>query len=180
MRKFMILAATAACAIPAAAAADPPSSSTPNPSQTCSAERTRIGQVAFGQLYGTNANRANAFGKCVAKQAALQRGDAARASARCRAEQDDANFAATHGGKTFTQFYGTNANGRNAFGKCVSGKARAANDARQRTEVNAARACRAEQLAGPAAFRVKYGTNANKSNAFGRCVSAKARAQNPS
>src|SRR6266542_3688389 len=43
----------------------------------------------------------------------------------CRAEQADAAFAAGHGGKTFAQFYGTNGNQQNAFGKCVSTKAQA-------------------------------------------------------
>ena len=44
---------------------------------------------------------------------------------------------------------------------------------------NAARLCVAERGAtaeSRAAFRVKYGTNANGSNAFGRCVSARAKA----
>jgi len=36
------------------------------------------------------------------------------------------HFAAAHGGKSFTDFYGTNKNKKNAFGKCVSGKAKAA------------------------------------------------------
>jgi hypothetical protein len=38
----------------------------------------------------------------------------------CRALQSDASFAANHGGKTFEQFYGSNKNGENAFGECVS------------------------------------------------------------
>jgi hypothetical protein len=44
---------------------------------------------------------------------------------------------------------------------------------------NAARQCRAERGATSEsrnAFKVKYGTNANGSNAFGRCVSVRARA----
>jgi hypothetical protein len=41
----------------------------------------------------------------------------------CTAEQADASFAANHGGKSFAQFYGANANDANAFGKCVSMKA---------------------------------------------------------
>ena len=31
---------------------------------------------------------------------------------------------ATHDGKTFEQFYGKNKNGKNAYGKCVSTKAK--------------------------------------------------------
>ncbi|TMK39806.1 MAG: hypothetical protein E6G56_09185 [Actinobacteria bacterium] len=43
----------------------------------------------------------------------------------CRAEQADPSFADSHGGKSFAQFYGTNHNLANAFGKCVSSKAQA-------------------------------------------------------
>jgi hypothetical protein len=94
----------------------------------------------------------------------------------CKAEQNDANFATNHGDKTFAQFYGTNKNGRNAFGNCVSQKAKAAGQAQNQATINAARTCRAEQKLDPAAFKTKYGTNANKSNAFGKCVSQKAKA----
>jgi hypothetical protein len=44
------------------------------------------------------------------------------AAKQCQAESTDADFAAEHGGKTFAEFYGTNKNRRNAFGKCVSSK----------------------------------------------------------
>lgn len=43
----------------------------------------------------------------------------------CKAERSDPTFADTHGGMTFDQHYGTNKNLKNAFGKCVSGKAKA-------------------------------------------------------
>jgi hypothetical protein len=38
----------------------------------------------------------------------------------CKSQRNDSNFGSSHHGQTFTQFYGTNRNGRNAFGKCVS------------------------------------------------------------
>jgi hypothetical protein len=38
---------------------------------------------------------------------------------------------------------------------------------------NAAQECKAERKADPDAFREKYGTNRNKRNAFGKCVSSK-------
>ena len=38
---------------------------------------------------------------------------------------------------------------------------------------NAAQQCRAERAADIDAFREKYGTNKNKRNAFGKCVSSK-------
>jgi hypothetical protein len=72
----------------------------------------------------------------------------------------------------FKQTYGTNKNKSNAWGKCVSGKAKAAHAAVQ----NAAKACATEQAADPAAFAAKYGTNGKgkgaDKNAMGKCVSA--------
>jgi hypothetical protein len=71
----------------------------------------------------------NAYGKCVSNQAKNNSEDADQAHSNaakdCKAEraQSDADFGATHGGKTFAQQYGTGKNGKNAFGKCVSQKA---------------------------------------------------------
>jgi hypothetical protein len=64
----------------------------------------------------------------------------------------------------------------NAFGKCVSKKASAETSAETRAETNAAKACRAERTTlGEAAFNTKYGKNRNDRNAFGKCVSQRAR-----
>ena len=175
MRKILIAGALAACAVPSAALAG----ETPNPkspANQCRAERTAMGDTNFKNAYGTNANKSNAFGKCVAKHTASQGKNKANAARACRAERSDPNFAATHGGKTFDQFYG-NSKGRAAFGRCVKSKADQATAAQQQARVNASRTCRAEQKTDPAAFKQKYGTNANKSNAFGKCVSAEARKQ---
>jgi hypothetical protein len=38
---------------------------------------------------------------------------------------------------------------------------------------NAAKTCKAERDADPAAFAEQYGTNKNKKNAYGKCVSSK-------
>ena len=48
----------------------------------------------------------------------------------------------------------------------------------QSAEKNAAKACKAERgttAESITAFKNKYGTNANKANAFGKCVSAKSK-----
>ena len=53
----------------------------------------------------------------------------------------------------------------------------------QSAEKNAAKACKAERgttVQMIAAFKAKYGTNANKANAFGKCVSKLAKAQTTS
>jgi len=71
--------------------------------------RARIAFLAFAALLLGTATAFATAGSSPAQQ--------------CRAEQDDAGFAASHGGKTFAQYYGTNGNAGNAFGKCVSSKA---------------------------------------------------------
>ena len=175
MRKVTIfLLAVASLAAPGTAlAAEPPSAQDQtNAARRCQAQRTAMGDVAFRQLYGTNRTRSNAFGKCVSKLAREEQQNRQNAAQRCRAEQNDPNFAATHGGKTFAQFYGTGRNGNNAFGRCVSSKAQTASTDEQQTTVNAAQACKAQRAAmGDTAFRQLYGTNRNRANAFGKCVS---------
>ena len=87
----------------------------------------------------------------------------------------------------FKAKYGTNANKANAFGKCVSGKAKKAKkqEAEEQEEAreNAAKKCKAERgttAQSIEAFKDNYGTNANKANAFGKCVSKLAKAQTTS
>jgi hypothetical protein len=99
----------------------------------------------------------------------------------CRAERGTTTATKA----AFAQKYGTNKNKKNAFGKCVSQKAaeqRKQDDtaAQDATEVKAAQACSTERGTTAetiAAFTQKYGTNKNKKNAFGKCVSQKASAK---
>ena len=81
----------------------------------------------------------------------------------------------------FKEKYGTNKNKANAFGKCVSAQVKKAEQ--QEAKENAAKACKAERGTTEQsidAFKDKYGTNANKANAFGKCVSKLAKAQGSS
>ena len=91
-------------------------------------------------------------------------------SQQCRAER-------TADPEAFKQKYGTNRNKSNAFGKCVSKQRREARREHRQHRRNAARECREERAADAEAFKQKYGTNRNKSNAFGKCVSAKVKEQ---
>ncbi len=167
MRK-LIIAVIALLAVPAFAVAG----TSPTPAdqaaavKQCSTERNAMGVTAFKLLFGTNSNRSNAFGKCVSKLAQQNEQNRSNAAAQCRTERaaDPTAFAAK---------YGTGHKHANAFGNCVSGKAKAAAAQQQQATVNAAKACMAERKLDPAAFKAKYGTNANKSNAFGKCVSSK-------
>jgi hypothetical protein len=124
-------------------------------------------------------NRKNAFGRCVAQWTRAEHQNRLSAREACAAEKADASFAASHDGKSFDEYYGTGPNHRNAFGRCVSSKAKSSSDQARQNTRNAARQCKAERNElGPTEFRAKYGKNANDRNAFGKCVSALAKAQN--
>jgi hypothetical protein len=184
-------AAVVALAIPAAASAGQPTQTDQkNAAQECRFERgsTPATQLAFRLHWGTTENHRNAFGKCVsatAREEAEERHDAhANAAKECQAEQamSDEDFKAVpeHGGKTFEQFYGTNENLSNAFGKCVSTKAKANKEEMDEEDhedaeqiKQAAKTCMTERRANLTLFRNTYGTNWNKRNAFGKCVSKK-------
>lgn len=167
MRKLIFLAVTALLALPAlAVAGSPPSPASQAAAvKQCTTERN-ANPAAFKLTYGTLPNRSNAFGKCVSKLAQQNEQEHANAAAQCRTERsaDPAAFATN---------YGTGPKHRNAFGNCVSKKAKAAAAARVEATINAAKACWTERKADPAAFKANWGTNANKSNAFGKCVSTK-------
>ena len=177
---FAVLAT--AIAPVAASAADPAPSDFKNAAKYCKALKKASGS-SFASMFGT---KKNAYGKCVsstakkraaedAKQAKAAKTNAAK---ECKAEREDAGFAAAHGGETFEQFYGTG-NGRNAYGKCVSQKAKqhkAAADREDKAEeadrVNAAKRCKTAKKDDPDQFAEDYGT---RRNAFGKCVSRTAK-----
>ena len=105
-----------------------------NASKECKAEREEDPE-AFANTYGTGPKKRNAHGKCVSQKASENeqeadqedRQDAAafkNAAKECAEERD------TLGDDDFAEEYGRNANDRNAFGKCVSEKARE-NEAQQ-------------------------------------------------
>jgi len=171
MRKLIICAAVAFALAPLAAFAT--TSPRQAASKDCSALRAKIGSAAFTQAFGGS----NAFGVCVARLTRFEQADLSSANALCRAEQADPNFAASHGGKTFAEFYGSGANHKNAFGNCVTLKVRSSS-ASGRSGMNPARACAALKVRMTVGlFKQSFGTNANHSNAFGKCVSIVARAQ---
>lgn len=127
-----------------------------NPAQTCRAIRKELGVSLFDLSYGKNKNDRNAFGKCVSATARLQAHNELSASATCSTEQSDPSFAGNHGGQTFDQVYGTNADHSNAFGKCVSSTAKAASTVHTQAIVHAARTCKAQRRSDPAGFKTKY------------------------
>jgi len=176
MRKALILVVLALAAVPAALADDSPSPTTApeqRASALCKQQRLAMGS-AFTLLYG---GARNAYGRCVSKVAGTVSGEQADAAKLCKAERDDAGFAAAHAGKTFAELYGTGKHGNNAFGRCVSSKAKTLEQKEQQATISAAKTCKAEHTTlGPADFKKKYG---GRSNAFGKCVSKTAKTLSP-
>jgi DNA-binding protein HU-beta len=80
------------------------------------------------------------------------------------------------GTTTFAQAYGVPAGSANAFGKCVSKRASATAKAATAAKTSAQKTCTAEEAADKAALAAKYGTGKKGANAFGKCVSGKAKA----
>lgn len=168
VRKLLFIVAVGLCAVPAGMASGGSNSSA---QAQCVKLRASMGATAFNAAYPS-------FGACVSKLAPVDQGNGATAQSSCTSQRADANFAASHTGKTFAQFYGTGKQGKNAFGNCVSASVRASVAAEVSATPNPARTCAAARTAmGVAAFKQLYGTNKNKSNAFGKCVSKTAKAQ---
>ena len=189
MHKRIVLAAVFAVAllVPAGAlAAGPSKADKTNAAKQCRAERERLPLLARPSPRSTAPTRtrrtrsASACPRRLARSSASAAPPGARPAKDCRAEREEIGRAA------FAEKYGTNRNNRNAFGKCVSKKAKAEKrkmdraDRRARVKQrNAAKECDEERGTTPAseaAFAAKYGTNPNKKNAFGKCVSQKASA----
>jgi hypothetical protein len=165
MRK-LILVALLALAVPGAAlAADEAPSPTDLAKAACKSEKAQMGVKTFKATYAAS-TASGAAVSCVAKRdggAATALKNAAKA---CKAERA-ADPAA------FTTKYGTNKNGKNAYGKCVSAKARGATEQATAARVNAAKACKKQKAEQKTNFETAYGT---EKNAFAKCVSKTARA----
>jgi hypothetical protein len=164
-------------AIPAAASADSGDHQRAAQRQ-CKKERGKspATREAFEAKY-------HSMSRCVKREAAEEEREDKQAHK--NAAQECRDERKTLGNDAFSEEYGTNGNKRNAFGKCVSKKAKekkAEMDAEDAEAVaerkHAARECAAEREdMGREAFAEEYGTNENKKNAFGKCVSGKAREQ---
>jgi hypothetical protein len=182
MRKFgLAISVLAVLAFPAVASGALSPTDFKNASKFCKALKAEMNTPtaprAFQETYGTNKNRSNAHGKCVSKHVRGLDEQHKNAAQQCREERGTTPESQA----AFDAKYGTGKNKSNAFGKCVSQKAREAAEALEDDIVNAAKQCRAERgntATSREAFRQKYGTNRNKRNAFGKCVSKTVSAQN--
>lgn len=168
LRRLILLVVVVAALAPVAALAGTSSTSARS---DCAKLRAAMGVNAFSHAYST-------FGACVSRYAPIEQQVTSGAEATCTAQQADPDFAVTHDGKSFDQFYGTGKKDQNAFAHCVSLGAKAIRQAEQQGRMNPARTCRGirTQL-GSSLFNMSYGKNKNDRNAFGKCVSATARLQ---
>jgi len=165
MRK-LILAGLLALAVPTGAlAADAAPSPDDIAKAACKTEKAKMGTKTFIATYAAR-SASTATTACVAKRDGHAATDLENAAKQCKAERA-ADAAA------FTKKYGTNKNGKNAYGKCVSAKARAATEQETEARVNAAKTCKKLKAEQKAQFEAAYGT---KKNAFGKCVSKTAKA----
>jgi hypothetical protein len=121
-----------------------------NPAQACKALRVQVGAMNFVNMWGTNANKRNAFGKCVSHMARLQSHAVGSAKDSCKAK-------GKKGGE---------------HKACVVAKARAQFDARRAALAAAVTTCAAEKNANRSAFLAKYGKR-NIKAAFATCVRSK-------
>jgi hypothetical protein len=182
MKKLIGIACAAALvAAPAASASDNPDKQARKDAvKTCKELRKAAGKQGFAELYGKKG-----IGHCIkqetrensSEQEQAEETAATNAAKECKAEREADREA-------FQETYGTNANKKNAFGKCVSQKSKEAREEQEQEDaqedeahVNAAQQCKEERKADPEAFEETYGTNANKRNAFGKCVSKATREQ---
>ncbi len=147
-----------------AAAAGAAKPATPGPKDTAKAEclaQKKADKRAFKATYGKGAMRT-----CVKGEKSNASTTIKNAAKECKAERaaDPEAFGTT---------YGTGKHGKNAFGKCVSTKVKAQQDADVAEFKNAAKECKAERQADPDTFKSTYGSGKNGRNALGKCVSTK-------
>jgi hypothetical protein len=165
MRKLIVVAALAVF-LPVTAAAAPPE---PGPEDraraACKTEKHLMGTKLFKQTYAAKST-SKAMAACIAKAKPAAAEETKNAAKACKAERDLDEDA-------FAEKYGTNKNGKNAFGKCVSATASAKMQEEAEDRANAAKTCKALKRDDPDEFEELHGS---RKNAFGKCVSATARA----
>ena len=169
-------------AVPAtASAADPTPAQFKNASKYCKALKAASG-ANFATLYKNHGKCVSTVAKSKAKKDDQQAATAkTNASKTCKAERG--NTAQSRA--AFNAKYGQKGNG---IGKCVSQQAKQERTEAEKQEkaedqnrISAAKQCKTERgstTESKQAFAVKYGTNKNKKNAFGKCVSKTAKAMN--
>jgi hypothetical protein len=174
MKRFLVVAAILALAAPAAHAVPPAgkgkpdattSSASPSAGALCKAQRVKMGMSAFRALYAPSGSPKAALDACLTKVSTQVTTTFKNAAKACKDERGST----AESKQAFADKYGTNANKRNAFGKCVSGKVKKETEEEQAETLSAAKQCKKDKAENAQAFADKYGST---KNAFGKCVSA--------
>jgi hypothetical protein len=163
-KAWIAVAAVALVVLPGTAGAHRKGPDVKNAAKYCKSLRAEMGVEAFRAAYG---GRPNAFGKCVSKRVHEVRDARKAARQACAEELGVKRFRPAGEDKP--------AKPGKAFRDCVRAKTQADTSDDDEHVVNAAKLCKAEREQDEDAFRNKYGTNHNKRNAFGKCVSKHAR-----
>ena len=180
-RSFAAVAALGAVRRPATAGAKPTGADRTNAAKECRAERgdTDATREAFRVEYGTNKNGKNAFGKCVSRRSkSEERQREGRRSQRRQGVQGRAR-GRPGGVRREVRHQQEQAATPTASASPARPRPRRTRPTRatprRPRRAKAAKDCAAErETLGREAFAEKYGTNENKRNAFGKCVSKKA------
>ena len=171
MKRLLTLAALLCIGVPTALAVPPDGSV----SAACKAQRNTMGMTAFRQLYAPAGTPKAAMDACVAQQAQLVSTETKNAAKACKAERG--TTAASRA--AFAETYGTNANDKNAFGKCVSQHAATEVAEQQQAILNAAKACKAERGTTPASRAAFATSTARTRTRRTRSASASRRRRKP-
>ena len=130
----------------------------------CKTEKHEMGTQLFKKTYAPK-SASKAMKACIAKGEPAAEEEAKNAAKACKAERDADEEA-------FVKEYGTNKNGKNAYGKCVSATASEKTQDEAEDRSDAAKTCKALKKDGAETFEGTYGKGRK---AFGKCVSATAR-----
>jgi hypothetical protein len=166
MRKLILAGALALAVAPASAMAAETPSAADLAKASCKTQKAELGTKVFKQTYNAK-SIAKAVKACAGVTQDVAATELKNAAKECKAERDA-------GADAFAEKYGTNDNDKNAYGKCVSSKAKDAVAQETDDTVEAAESCKALKATDKTTFESTYGT---KSNAFGKCVSATAKTQ---
>jgi len=152
--KLLVLGAAVALAVlvPDSIATSATGTDRTNAARACKALRSSLGATMFTQTFATSESSvASAYGKCVSQFVRLAAQARQQATKACVAQKLTGS----------------------ALKTCVTSKTKTLVNQKVSGFKNAAKACAAERASmGDTAFKDKYGTNADKSNAFGKCVSS--------
>jgi hypothetical protein len=161
MRKLILAGALALVFAPASALAAQTPTAEDLAKASCKEQKAELGAKVFKKTHAAK-SMSKAMKACMGVTEETAADELENAAQECKAERGaDAD--------AFAETYGANKNGNNAYGKCVSSKAKEAVEEETDAVITAAKTCKTMKADDAATFEATYGS---KKNAFGKCVSA--------